>query len=157
MKVRERRERDEKAAREGKMDAQSVKRGAEHDAAFLYPVPFYVPVAGCVAVGMSGGEAASGEPLFSCSSVSDSIPNAHRLCLIVVPRDEFRAWLEDVAMALVDAGVVGVVVGAAEAVVAEAGAVEEATRPLVISSHSRFLWSMSSSMIPRSCCCTLCM
>lgn len=82
LKVRERRERDEKAAREGKMDAQSVKRGAEHDAAFLYPVPFYVPVAGCVAVGMSGGEAASGEPLFSCSSVSGSISIFYGSCLM---------------------------------------------------------------------------
>lgn len=43
--MKARRERDAKAVQQGKMDELQYKRGEGHDAAFLVPVPFYVPVA----------------------------------------------------------------------------------------------------------------
>ncbi|KAI0791997.1 hypothetical protein C8Q75DRAFT_805043 [Abortiporus biennis] len=48
-KVKKRRERDAKLIREGKIDEKRFHRGDGHDAAFLYPIPFYIPSAGtCV-------------------------------------------------------------------------------------------------------------
>ena len=49
-KMRKRRQRDEELVRKGKLDRGVVDRGAGHEIAFLYPVPFYAPpVFGCVA------------------------------------------------------------------------------------------------------------
>ncbi len=70
-KVRKRRERDEKNVRERKMDESALRRGRDHDAAFLYPVPFYAytPVGGCVAYGGIGAGGLGGG-FASCAVVS---------------------------------------------------------------------------------------
>lgn len=53
--VDERRQRDIKKAKKGKMDEELVKRGLMHDAAFLCPVPFteWQPALNCLSLGGS--------------------------------------------------------------------------------------------------------
>lgn len=54
-KIKKRKERDLKEYQKGKLDEKTYKRMEGHDVAFLYPVPFFVPiVAGCVSLGGAG-------------------------------------------------------------------------------------------------------
>ncbi|CAL1714287.1 unnamed protein product [Somion occarium] len=60
-KLKQRRERDAKKVEQGKMDKEAYDRGSAHDAAFLYPVPFYYPpVIGCAAFSPGVGNAGVG-------------------------------------------------------------------------------------------------
>lgn len=60
-KLKQRRERDAKRVDQGKMDRAAYERGEAHNAAFLYPVPFfYPPVVACGAVGVGGAFASCG-------------------------------------------------------------------------------------------------
>ena len=74
-KVRKRRERDEKNVRDGKLDPETLRRRDEHEAAFLYPVPFYayMPIGACVAVGAAGLGFAGGAGLAGCAVVCVSV------------------------------------------------------------------------------------
>lgn len=69
-KLRKRRERDAKLVQKGKMNRGEYDRGAAHEYAFLYPVPFfYPPVIGCGAYPLYAGIGTPG--LGSCAVVSD--------------------------------------------------------------------------------------
>lgn len=65
-KMRKRRTRDEELVKKGRLDKETANRGAEHEIAFLYPLPFFAPpVLGCVTA--SAGVVADS---LSCATVS---------------------------------------------------------------------------------------
>ncbi|GJE98082.1 hypothetical protein PsYK624_143040 [Phanerochaete sordida] len=70
-KVQRRRARDERLVRGGKLDPAVAHGYDGHQAAFLYPVPFYAPpVGGCVAAGCGGfGPTADGGGFSGCAVV----------------------------------------------------------------------------------------
>lgn len=73
-KVKKRRQRDEELVRKGKLDEATLRRNADHEVAFLYPIAFYgQPVFGCVATGDWG----YGVGDFGCVVVSSILTMGH--------------------------------------------------------------------------------
>ena len=82
LKLQQRRERDSKRVEQGKMDRATYERGAAHEAAFLYPVPFfYPPMVGCGSIGLVGS---GGCGLGSSCAVVGMISLKHKSTILIL-------------------------------------------------------------------------